>query len=60
MVFPSTVRHGCQRCTRRDALRTEDDDNNSMPVIDTISVRDEVEQLGGSKSTARSCTCTMP
>lgn len=59
MVFPSTVRHGCQRCTRRDALRTADN-NNSMPVVDTISVRDEVEQLGRSKSTASSCTCTMP
>ncbi|CAM6075705.1 unnamed protein product [Sphagnum tenellum] len=53
MVFPSTVRHGCQRCTRRDALRTADN-NNSMPVVDTISVRDEVEQLGRSKSTASS------
>jgi hypothetical protein len=59
MVFPSTVRHGCQRCTRRDALRTADN-NDSMPVVDTISVRDEVEQLGRSKSTASSCTCTMP
>jgi hypothetical protein len=59
MVFPSTVRHGCQRCTRRDALRTADN-NSSMPVVDTISVRDEVEQLGRSKSTASSCTCTMP